>query len=200
MAAVLNKREAKKILSKQQIVDAAVLLFSTKGLKETSIADITKEAHLGIGTFYNYFHSKDDLLNSLLENIANDIQKYYTELLQENLPKRELLRNIVIHSAEVLAYNRFILPLFMRAADKSARTPGSFDLGMGKVFPFKPLYDKIIIDGQNSGEFSKQFPAEIVTEMFHSLFQTASFSSLSISYSENVRYKLDLIIAGITAK
>jgi len=38
--------------------------------KDTSIADIMQKANLGIGTFYNYFQSKDDLLRSLLIQLA----------------------------------------------------------------------------------------------------------------------------------
>jgi len=36
-------------------------LFGEKGLKDTSIADITKMAGVSVGTFYNYFPSKDKL-------------------------------------------------------------------------------------------------------------------------------------------
>ena len=51
----LNKREAKKLKSKTTIINSAIKLFGTKGLKDTSIADIMQDADLGIGTFYNYF-------------------------------------------------------------------------------------------------------------------------------------------------
>ena len=62
------------------------------------------------------------------------------------------------------------------------------------------IFDRIILAGQNNGEFRQDIPAPLITEMFHSVFQAASFSSLELSFMENVSYKLDLILAGIAKK
>ena len=66
----ISRRERKKIQSKQAILQASVHLFSTKGFQDTSIADIMNEADLGIGTFYNYFESKEEVLKSLLNGLV----------------------------------------------------------------------------------------------------------------------------------
>ena len=62
------------------------------------------------------------------------------------------------------------------------------------------IFDEIIKTGQDNGEFRSDIPAEIITEMFHSLFQSASFSSLPLKYQENIRYKLNLVLSGIILK
>ena len=59
------------------------MLFAQKGLKDTAIADIMQKANLGIGTFYNYFQSKDDLLRSLLIQLAMNIRQHYLESLNK---------------------------------------------------------------------------------------------------------------------
>ena len=200
MEPVLNKREAKKLQSKQMITSAAIHLFGTKGLKDTSIADIMTEANLGIGTFYNYFQSKDDLLNHLLVKIASDIRAYFVKLTEEQQSQANILKNIVLYSADVLEHNRYILPMFMRAVVKSAATNTKANEMVGKPLPFKLLFDQIIQQGQLVGEFRDDLPAEIITEMFHSIFQTASFSTLPIPYKDNIRYKLELILTGIVIK
>lgn len=194
-----SKREAKKIQSKNTIIQSATILFAQKGLKDTSIADIMQKSNLGIGTFYNYFQSKDDLLSNLLIQLAMDIRKYYLELLNKQITQAEILEKLVIYTANLLEQNRFILPLFMRAVDKSAimiKPPVS----MKKPLPFKDIFDEIIQSGQKNGEFRNDIPAEIISEMFHSLFQSASFSSLPIKYQDNIRYKLNLILTGISLK
>lgn len=43
------------------IYDCAKDLFSIKGFKETNISDITKKAGMAVGTFYNYYPSKEKL-------------------------------------------------------------------------------------------------------------------------------------------
>lgn len=199
METTLSKREAKKLQSKHTIINCAIALFSQRGLKDTSIADIMQEANLGIGTFYNYFQSKDDLLSSLLSQIGYDIRQYFLKTKAEKKSEAEVLNAIVLYSADVLERNRFILPLFMRAVDKSALAAPYHKMNKTPM-PFKDLFDEIIQAGQKNGEFRTDIPAEIITEMFHSLFQTASFSSLPIKYQDNIRYKLNLILSGIKAK
>ena len=58
----------------------------------------------------------------------------------------------------------------------------------------------LVQSGQQGGEFRDDVSAEIITEMFHSLFQAAAFSSLPLSFEENINMKLKLIIDGICAK
>jgi len=46
---------------KKLLYDCANELFATKGFKDTSVADITQMAGVSVGTFYNYYPSKDRL-------------------------------------------------------------------------------------------------------------------------------------------
>ena len=70
----MGRRERKKMQSRQAILEAAISEFSKKGYKETSVADIMSAADFGIGTFYNYFSSKEELLFSLLSRLGETIR------------------------------------------------------------------------------------------------------------------------------
>jgi AcrR family transcriptional regulator len=53
---------------KDEIFTSAKDLFSKKGFKDTNISEITKNAGVAVGTFYNYYSSKEDIfLRVLLE-------------------------------------------------------------------------------------------------------------------------------------
>ncbi len=195
----ITRRERKKIHSKKSIVEAAVKLFSQKGYQETSVADIMNEADLGIGTFYNYFESKDEILKNLLQAIVEEIRESFeSSLRQGEKPAAQVLADTVKLTASLLDKNRFVLPLFLRAADRSALPKEAVHTAAAP--PFKMIFDRIILAGQNNGEFRQDIPAPLITEMFHSVFQAASFSSLELSFMENVSYKLELILAGIAKK
>ena len=71
---IMGRRERKKLQSKQTILDAAVKQFTAQGVRETSIADIMNAADLGIGTFYNYFESKDAVLLCLLNGLVDELR------------------------------------------------------------------------------------------------------------------------------
>ena len=121
MEHTLSKREAKKIKSKKTIIQSAIVLFAQKGLKDTSIADIMQKANLGIGTFYNYFQSKDDLLRSLLIQLAMDIRQHYLESINKEKTQAQVLEGLVLYTANLLDQNRFIFCQNMVLIDTSCR-------------------------------------------------------------------------------
>lgn len=55
-------RERKRRLRLQRILSAARQLFLQTGFQNTTIADIAREAGIGLGTLYLYAPSKEDLL------------------------------------------------------------------------------------------------------------------------------------------
>lgn len=60
---------------RQKLLDGALNLFVTNGYYNTSIRDIIKHSAVGAGSFYNYFSSKEEILEILLEEFANDVIK-----------------------------------------------------------------------------------------------------------------------------
>ena len=46
---------------KQALKQAAYEIFSKKGYKSTSISEIAKRAGMAVGSFYNYYDSKEDI-------------------------------------------------------------------------------------------------------------------------------------------
>nr|WP_242983137.1 TetR/AcrR family transcriptional regulator [Clostridium drakei] len=50
------------LLNKKVVIfNSGKKLFCSKGFKDTSVSDITKLAGIGVGTFYNYYPSKEKL-------------------------------------------------------------------------------------------------------------------------------------------
>lgn len=54
-------REESKKEYRNRILAAARLLFESQGFEDTTIEQISKKAGIGLGTAYNYFHSKEEL-------------------------------------------------------------------------------------------------------------------------------------------
>lgn len=53
---------------KQKLLSVALELFWENGMSKTTIAQITQEANIGKSTFYEYFKSKEDVLNQWFES------------------------------------------------------------------------------------------------------------------------------------
>lgn len=60
---------------KQQIVEAAIKCFATRGYHATSISCIIEEAEIARGTFYLYFKGKHDIFQMILDDYIGHISQ-----------------------------------------------------------------------------------------------------------------------------
>ena len=68
----MKRRNPKKMKTlaerrKNQILDAATLIFSEKGFSRANTDEIAKKAGLGKGTLYRYFKDKKDIFFSVVD-------------------------------------------------------------------------------------------------------------------------------------
>ena len=194
MAERISLRKRKKFQARQTILNAAAQQFELHGFANTSIAGIMQAAGLGVGTFYNYFSSKEEVLLTLAKNLRERVEKSISAASNVNSSSSELLELCCLCTSRLIDKNRFILPLFISASehsDKPEQIPQSLSPG------FRELFEEIILRGQNCGEFRSDLPANIISEMVHSIYQTTAFSKLEISFQENIRLKVKILLDGI---
>ena len=60
--------ERRKARTRAALLAAARALFASQGLEQTTIAQIAERADVATGSFYNYFSTKEQLLEALLED------------------------------------------------------------------------------------------------------------------------------------
>ena len=61
-----RKKEEKKQEKKQKLLESSFNLFTKKGIKNTSVQEITENAGTAKGTFYLYFKDKYEVENQLI--------------------------------------------------------------------------------------------------------------------------------------
>lgn len=69
----MGKAEENKKQKRSALLSQAFSLFMKKGIANTSISDITQEAGVGKGTFYFYFRDKEDLIEKLIAQKAEQL-------------------------------------------------------------------------------------------------------------------------------
>jgi AcrR family transcriptional regulator len=72
-------QEERSEKSRQQILDAALKLFSHKGYGATSVRDIAEEAKLSKGNVYHHFPDKETIFRALLD-------RYFQAMSQPDFP------------------------------------------------------------------------------------------------------------------
>ena len=62
---ISGKRETAKLERRERLYEAALELFRAQGYEATTVDQITRQAGLAKGTFFNYFPTKDAVLRYL---------------------------------------------------------------------------------------------------------------------------------------
>jgi len=68
--------------TKERILDSAEYLFASKGLKDTSVRDITKQADVHLAAVNYHFDSKDGLVRAIMERRIALLNRQRLELLE----------------------------------------------------------------------------------------------------------------------
>ncbi|MFC2133460.1 TetR/AcrR family transcriptional regulator [Bacteroidota bacterium] len=66
--------------SRSLILQTALKLFAQKGYHGTSIADIAKEAGISKGLAYNYFGSKLELIEAVIQQLEVEVGKMFVDM------------------------------------------------------------------------------------------------------------------------
>lgn len=191
MENAISRRDRKKIQILNTLVTIAMELFASKGFGETTIADITKSADIGTGTFYNYFHSKEDIIQYVLTQKLSQAENSLEKLSKSTISPREKLLQILVLLGEIYENNRQLFDLCVNHLGLKQPPHGP---------QFKGILIGIIEEGQKTGDFRKTIPIEMVIEIFMGLIKSATTSHSNISFMENLNYKIDLFLNGLTEK
>ena len=82
---------------KERILRAALKLFNTCGFDNTPTARISKEAGVATGTLFNYFDTKEQLINSLYLYCKDSLIRRITQEIDKEKTFRSKLKKIYIN-------------------------------------------------------------------------------------------------------
>jgi AcrR family transcriptional regulator len=166
-----------------EILDTAESLFYSKGYDETAVSDIVKEIGVAQGTFYNYFQSKEAVLEAIVNRHFSKVFNKIEDIVNSDRTppnKFELLVYSLFNSLrkgdgwllDFLYDNKHlhIVDKFIRQAD----------------ITFAPLIKRVIEEGNQQGYFKATHPDEVldfINAVFscicHSLYKNYSAEQLS---------------------
>jgi len=128
---------------KAEIFNAGREMFLLKGFKDTSVSDITKKAKVGVGTFYNYYSSKEQLF---LEIYIKESEAH----------KRHVMETINVNEAPIIVAKQLIgMNISAMDSNRILREWNNKDL-------VKQLEKHYRDETKNNGDFFHNFYIDII--------------------------------------
>ena len=142
---------------KEQILEAAFQLFSIKGYHHTSINDIAVKAKLSKGLLYNYFKSKEDLLNKVVLFAFKDTTEMGASLLEsiENLSPEKIFEILIESYFSMLREQEELMKLTLSLAVQVSAIPSVHDTMM-QVYHNLLGQLEAVFKGLNYKEYKKE--------------------------------------------
>jgi len=76
----VNRNQRSRQRTQQKLIDAAYRVMSRSGVESATINEITEEADVGFGSFYNYFTSKDEIARVAFRDQAKKLSDQFDEI------------------------------------------------------------------------------------------------------------------------
>jgi len=137
----LPRREREKLRQRDELLAAALELFSQKGYHNVSMQEIAEKSEFAVGTLYKFFRDKEDLYKVLIKTKAEEFHTVLKEVLKRSDSEDVLtvLKNYVAAKAALLTGGAAMLRLYF------AETRGaSFNIKAGLDREILKLYDDLL--------------------------------------------------------
>ena len=101
----LSRKEREYRRHRQEILEAALELFSQNGFHNVSMNEIAQKAEFAVGTMYKFFENKEDLYKALVLEQADKFHRTLTAAIEGPGDEIEKIRNYTRVKGEVFTAN-----------------------------------------------------------------------------------------------
>ena len=119
-----TRREKERADHRQTMLSAAERVFVRNGFRDATIAEIAREAEFAVGTFYNFFKSKDDLYAQVLDGIVREFVAEFERDVQQRDDPVDALSALIDLRMRVFDRHREFFRLFFEQSAAGVKLTG----------------------------------------------------------------------------
>ena len=146
----LTRKEREESARRDHILAAAERMLAERGLHETSMADIAREAQMSYGLVYHYFENKEKLFDAIVEEWWTGFYNKLEVLKKSPIPTDEKLIGIIRYLLSVYANEPNQLSIFITEVSRGF-VYHAHSKGRDKFNGLFALCQEIVLEGQNNG-------------------------------------------------
>ncbi|SRR5258708_36787762 len=188
---------------REQIIDAAMLVFSQKGFVRATNKDIAREAGITPGLIYHYFESKEALLTAIIE--GRSPLKLLKSLTPEvlTLPPEDFFRFIVRQVLAIIEEEKFVLLIrvFLPEVIHNQDLALTLTNVIQQVFVFLGKYVRVCIERGELREVDEMRTAQVIVGCVISFVLRRQVlrdpMALQLTHDEIIESVVDTVLQGL---
>jgi len=98
---------------KNQILEAAILVFSKKGFEGSTTKEIAKKAKVSEGTIFRYFKTKKEILIHMLNILVERTLFDFVEQIESGSESEEVIKGLLKHHYRFMANNQDLIKILI---------------------------------------------------------------------------------------
>ncbi len=182
---------------REQILQAAEKLFTSRRFHEITLDDIVQEAHIGKGTIYTYFKGKDDLFFQLATSGFDELCQLLQRRVAEDAPFRQQLLQACGAISAFFARRRQLFRIIQTEDARMSLSRGSLRIRWArKRRRLAGSLGRILRKGQISGLVRRDLSAERLAQFLLGLLRTRARNLREQGASVSDELLVDLFLSG----
>jgi len=185
---------------KSIIYNCAKELFSQKGFKDTNISEITQKAGIAVGTFYNYYPSKEKLFMDIFIDENTKLKRHCIRSLDLSKSPLEIVKQMLALNAEGLNTNPILNEWNNKAVFSRIEQLYREENGIQAVdFIFDSFHD-LVKEWQAQGKMRRDIDSKMIMMMFAAIINIDTHKEeIGLEYfPELLNHLTELIMKGLT--
>jgi TetR/AcrR family transcriptional regulator, cholesterol catabolism regulator len=185
-------------MTKNQILEAAALIFRTKGFHAASMQDIAEAVNLQKASLYHHVTSKQEILLNLLDRALDVVTEDVAQALNRPGNAEEKLRRAVYAYLTTIVENRDLASVLI--LEHRSLEPTYQARHIPRRDRFERLWRNLIQSGKNEGIFQCEDPALATRAILGTLNWTITWyrPDGSLSLDDVAESYLSLFLFGLS--
>ncbi|CRK83183.1 TetR/AcrR family transcriptional regulator [Neobacillus massiliamazoniensis] len=184
---------------KSDIFKYGKTIFSTKGFKKTNIKEIAQSAGIGVGTFYNYYTSKEQLFLEIYIQENENFKKRLIESIDLDQEPVKVMNQLIMKNIEAIETNPILKEWysqdFYKELEQYYRNEGSKNIDS-----FRDFYMDLFKNWKAQGKIREDIDDDLLPVFFDSLVYIDTHKDeIGVQhFPKIIQYLAEFIMQGLT--
>lgn len=184
---------------KTLIYDCAKELFSAKGFKDTNISKITEKAGMAVGTFYNYYPSKEKLFMDIFLEENAKLKRDCFQLLDFNQSPLMVVKQMLQLNVQGMKANPILREWYNKSVSEKLEQVYREENGIDAVDFLYGDFLEIVTQWQAQGKMRKDIDSKMIMMIFAAIINIDTHKEeIGLEYfPELLEHMTELIMKGL---